>query len=164
MARNDNELVRLSSEIATAYVTHNALSAGDLPAMLQNIFAALSALKEPEVPVEQKLAPAVAIRKSVLPSAILCLECGLAYKSIKRHLMTSHGLTPVNYRERWHLQPDYPMVAPDYSATRSAMAKSIGLGQKAAARANTDRTSGKAPPLPKRPRRKPLTEPPRKGR
>lgn len=128
----EDELVHLSGEIAAAYVSHNALSATDLPSLLKTIHTALTALGAPAVPAQPKLEPAVPVRKSVTPDAIVCLECGQTYKSIKRHLQTSHGLSPQTYRERWSLPLDYPMVAPNYSASRSEMAKSFGLGRKGA--------------------------------
>lgn len=130
---NKDDLVRLSGEIVAAYVSHNALSPGDLPSLLGKVHAALAALKAPRDPVRPKLEPAVPVRKSVRPDAIICLECGRSYKSLRRHLQTSHELSPHAYRERWSLPPDYPMVAPEYSASRSQMAKSFGLGRKAAA-------------------------------
>ena len=130
-AAND-ELVQLSGEIVTAYVSHNALSPSDLPDLLRSTHAALAALREPAPAPQPELQPAVPIRKSVTPDAIVCLECGQTYKSIKQHLQKSHELAPQEYRERWGLPKDYPMVAPNYSATRSELAKSFGLGRKAA--------------------------------
>lgn len=131
-AAND-DMVHLSGEIVAAYVSHNALSPSDLPDLLRSTHAALMALREPAPAPLPELQPAVPIRKSVTPDAIVCLECGQTYKSIKRHLQKSHELSPQEYRERWSLPRDYPMVAPNYSATRSELARSFGLGRKAAA-------------------------------
>ena len=128
-ALNDDDLVHLSGAIVAAYVTHNPLSASDLPEVLQNVHGALVALGQPPQPRSAERVPAVPIRRSVTPDAISCLDCGRHYKAIKRHLQTSHGLTPSAYRERWKLPFDYPLVAPNYAAMRSSLAKSIGLGQ-----------------------------------
>lgn len=128
----NNDLVHLSGEITAAYVSRNALSPTDLPSLLQSIYAALAALKKPAVAPQPQLQPAVPIRKSVTPDAIVCLECGEAFKSIKRHLQNNHNLSPQEYRERWSLPSDYPMVAPEYSARRSELAKAAGLGRKGA--------------------------------
>lgn len=136
-----DDLVQLSGEIAAAYVSHNALSPTDLPNLLKAIHAALTALRQPAVAPQPELQPAVPVRKSVTPNNIFCLECGKTYKSIKRHLQTSHGLSPQEYRERWSLPPDYPMVAPNYSASRSDMAKSFGLGRKGSAASRKRRWS-----------------------
>lgn len=124
----DEDLVRLSGEIAAAYVSHNAVSPADLPKLLKSAHAALAALRGSADPVPSTLVPAVQVRKSIRPDAIVCLECGQSYKSIRRHLRTSHGLSPEEYRRRWNLPSDYPVAAPDYSAKRSEMAKSFGLG------------------------------------
>ena len=104
----------------------------DLPALIQSVFDTLSGLAsdEPATPVE--LTPAVPIRRSVTDDHIVCLEDGKRLKMLKRHLMTNHGLTPEEYRARWGLRPDYPMVAPNYSVQRQVLAKQIGLGRKPA--------------------------------
>jgi predicted transcriptional regulator len=138
---NEDQLVHLTGDIAAAYVAHNALSPGDLPVLLKKVHAALRELGMPAdagaVPPQQ--VPAVPVRKSVTPDAVICLECGQPLKSIRRHLQTSHGLSPADYRQKWSLAHDYPIVAPKYSAARSAMAKSIGLGGKPGARISQDR-------------------------
>jgi predicted transcriptional regulator len=128
----DNDLIDLSVEIVSAYVSHNALSANDLPKLIADVHHALQGLKSP-APVEQteELKPAVPVRKSIAPDYIICLEDGKKFKSLKRHLRTHYNLSPEEYREKWGLPADYPMVAPNYSATRSRLAKDNGLGRKA---------------------------------
>ena len=129
----EQDLIELSTEIVSAYVSHNALSPSDLPKLIADVHGALRTLSsnEIEVPVEE-LKPAVPIRKSVAPDYIICLEDGKKFKSLKRHLRTHYNLSPEEYREKWGLPADYPMVAPSYSATRSKLAKDNGLGRKAA--------------------------------
>ena len=128
----DNDLIDLSADIVCAYVSHNALSASDLPKLIADVHVALRNLHSP-VPVEvnEELKPAVPVRKSVAPDYIICLEDGKKFKSLKRHLRTHYNLSPEEYREKWKLPADYPMVAPNYSETRSRLAKDNGLGRKA---------------------------------
>ena len=130
----DNDLIELSAEIVCAYVSHNALSQTDLTKLIAEVHTALRGLGSTEVqaPVEE-LKPAVPVKKSVAPDHIVCLEDGKKFKSLKRHLRTHYNLSPEEYREKWGLPADYPMVAPNYSATRSRLAKDNGLGRKAAA-------------------------------
>jgi len=133
-AAADNDLIDLSADIVCAYVSHNALSVTDLPKLIADVHTALRGLQSPVAAVateEQK--PAVAVRKSVAPDYIICLEDGKKFKSLKRHLRTHYNLSPEEYREKWGLPTDYPMVAPNYSATRSRLAKDNGLGRKALA-------------------------------
>jgi predicted transcriptional regulator len=133
-AAADNDLIDLSADIVCAYVSHNALSVTDLPRLIADVHTALRSLQSPVAVVsteEQK--PAVAVRKSVAPDYIICLEDGKKFKSLKRHLRTHYNLSPEEYREKWGLPADYPMVAPNYSATRSRLAKDNGLGRKAMA-------------------------------
>lgn len=127
----DSSLVELSTEIVCAYVSHNAVSAGELPQLIADVHRALADLggATPAAPTEE-LKPAVPVRKSVTPDYIVCLEDGKKFKSLKRHLRTHYDLSPEDYRERWGLPADYPMVAPNYSATRSRLAKVNGLGRK----------------------------------
>jgi predicted transcriptional regulator len=126
------DLIELSSEIVAAYVGHNALSAADLPKLIGDIYTALKGLgTTPAVPQVDQHKPAVTVRRSITPDHLVCLEDGKKFKSLKRHLMTHHNLTPQQYREKWALPLDYPMVAPNYSETRSALAKTSGLGRKA---------------------------------
>ena len=133
IAAADNDLIDLSADIVSAYVSHNALSVTDLPKLIADVHAALRNLHSPVAaePVEE-LKPAVPVRKSVAPDFIICLEDGKKFKSLKRHLRTHYNLSPEEYREKWGLPADYPMVAPNYSATRSRLAKDNGLGRKAA--------------------------------
>jgi len=130
----DNDLIDLSADIVCAYVSHNALSVNDLPRLISDVHTALRGLHSPVVaaPAEEQK-PAVAVRKSVAPDYIVCLEDGKKFKSLKRHLRTHYNLSPEEYREKWGLPADYPMVAPNYSATRSRLAKDNGLGRKAMA-------------------------------
>lgn len=128
----DVDLVELSTEIVCAYVSHNALSPSELPKFISDIHGALRGLKtngSQEQAEERK--PAVPVRKSVAPDYIICLEDGKKFKSLKRHLRTHYNLSPEEYREKWGLPTDYPMVAPSYSETRSRLAKVNGLGRKA---------------------------------
>jgi predicted transcriptional regulator len=126
------ELVELSADIVSAYVSNNVVSPADLPRLIADVHGALRGLRTNEVaaPVED-LKPAVPVRKSVAPDYIICLEDGKKFKSLKRHLRTHYNLSPEEYREKWGLPADYPMVAPSYSATRSKLAKDNGLGRKA---------------------------------
>ncbi|WP_108462217.1 MucR family transcriptional regulator [Devosia naphthalenivorans] len=130
---HEQELIELSTEIVAAYVSHNALSPSDLPKLIAEVHGALRSLSSNEAPVAvEELKPAVPIRKSVAADYIICLEDGKKFKSLKRHLRTHYNLSPEEYREKWGLPADYPMVAPSYSATRSKLAKDNGLGRKAA--------------------------------
>ncbi|QPC45176.1 MucR family transcriptional regulator [Kaustia mangrovi] len=126
-----SELVELTTEIVSAYVGNNAVSSADLPGLIKEVYKALSGTvgdEEEKPAVEQK--PAVSIRRSVTPDYIICLEDGKKFKSLKRHLRTHYDMTPEQYREKWGLPADYPMVAPNYAAARSQLAKKMGLGQK----------------------------------
>ena len=129
----DLDTIERAAGITAAYVRHNALSATDLPTLLKSVHSALLGLYKVTAPVAslEAQAPAVSIKKSITPEYLICLEDGLKFKSLKRHLRTDFGLTPDQYRAKWNLPSDYPMVAPAYSARRSALAKSIGLGRKA---------------------------------
>lgn len=129
---SDNDLIDLSTEIVSAYVSHNALSVTDLPKLITDVHTALQGLRSNVAPEPaEELKPAVPVRKSVAPDFIVCLEDGKKFKSLKRHLRTHYDLSPEEYREKWGLPADYPMVAPNYSATRSRLAKDNGLGRKA---------------------------------
>ena len=143
--RAADKLVELSASVVGAYVSHNALSAGDLPKLIAQVHQALIALGG-AAPVEAapELKPAVPVKKSITPDYLICLEDGKKFKSLKRHLRTEYDMSPDEYRSRWGLPPDYPMVAPNYSEARSQLAKSIGLGRKpeaAPARATRARKS-----------------------
>lgn len=129
----ETTLITLTAEIVSAYVTKNRLPTAGLPDLIASISDSIRKLGGPAPEPEPALVPAVNPKRSVHSDYIVCLEDGKKFKSMKRHL-TSHGLTPQQYRAKWGLPADYPMTAPNYSATRSAMAKDIGLGQKPIAR------------------------------
>lgn len=132
MNDENRELAELTTMIVSAFVAHNNVPAGDLPALIASTHAALGGLgSEPEAPTAA-LVPAVSVRKSITPNAIICLEDGKSFKTLKRHLSTKYGLTPEQYRAKWGLPSDYPMVAPGYAEARSALAKTMGLGRKPA--------------------------------
>lgn len=136
MADNNEELLDLTTSIVSAYVARNNVPRSDLADLIASVHASLAKLGgEPEPPPAVPLVPAVPIRKSVTPEAIICLEDGKSFKSLKRHLSSKYDLTPEQYRAKWGLPADYPMVAPAYAEARSALAKSMGLGRKAAAAA-----------------------------
>ncbi|MFE1603326.1 MucR family transcriptional regulator [Methylobacterium sp. ID0610] len=120
--------LELASDIISAYVAKNNVPVGELPALIQSVYESLGALGKPTEPEPVKLTPPIPIKKSVTPDYLISLEDGKQYKSLKRHL-TTRGLTPEQYRTKWGLPPDYPMVAANYAAQRSELAKSIGLGQ-----------------------------------
>ena len=124
------ELDTLTAGLVAAYVSNNSVPAGELQRLIAEVRAAFSGAA-PIAPVEE-LKPAVAIKKSVTPSHIICLEDGKKFKSLTRHLRTHYDLTPAEYRLKWGLPKDYPMVAPEYAAKRSQLAKDMGLGRKAA--------------------------------
>jgi predicted transcriptional regulator len=129
----DSDLIDLSAGIVSAYVSHNALSVTDLPKLIGEVHTALRGLRGPGLPaLAEELRPAVPVKKSITPDYLICLEDGKKFKSLKRHLRTHYDLSPEQYREKWGLPADYPMVAPNYSATRSRLAKDNGLGRKAA--------------------------------
>ena len=122
--------IELATEIMAAYVANNAVPRADLPALFEGLHASLKRLTDGEVapPVVEPPTPAVSVRKSVTPDYLICLDDGLKFKSLRRHL-TKLGMTPEQYRQKWDLPSDYPMVASNYAAQRSALAKNIGLGQ-----------------------------------
>ncbi|MCP4315219.1 MAG: MucR family transcriptional regulator [Hyphomicrobiales bacterium] len=126
----DDLLAELTAEVVAAYVSNNVVQTGDLPGLIANVHSALGSTTTAESAPAEKPKPAVPIRKSVQHDYIICLEDGMKFKSLKRHLMTYHGLTPDEYREKWGLPADYPMVAPAYAEARSRLAKEMGLGQK----------------------------------
>ena len=135
MADNDgaeDTLLTLTADIVAAHVSNNSVAVNDLPTLIQNVHGALSGISSAGSAPEPKPEPKVSIRSSVKPDYIVCLEDGKKLKMLKRHLQTSYGLSPDAYRTKWGLPRDYPMVAPNYAATRSTLAKSIGLGRKPA--------------------------------
>ncbi|MGG7517179.1 MucR family transcriptional regulator [Allorhizobium undicola] len=125
-------LVELTADIVAAYVSNHVVPIGDIPHLISDVHSALANTSAPIVsaPVAEKQKPAVAVRKSIQGEQIICLECGGSFKSLKRHLMTHHNLGPEEYREKWDLPADYPMVAPAYAEARSRLAKEMGLGQR----------------------------------
>lgn len=129
---NQADLIELTAEIVSAYVQKNAVPVAGLPDLIESVNLALSQVKSPAVVQQEAQKPAVNPKRSVFPDYIISLEDGKKYKSLKRHLRTAHNISPEEYREKWGLPKDYPMVAPSYSATRSALAKSLGLGRKTA--------------------------------
>ena len=138
-------VMELTAEVVAAFVGNNSVPANELPALIASVHSALQNVGQPAAatPVEVELKPAVSIRKSVTPDFIICLEDGLKFKSLKRHLRTKYDLTPDAYRAKWGLPNDYPMVAPSYAEARSNLAKQMGLGQQ---------------------RKKPVIAPPKKSR
>jgi predicted transcriptional regulator len=127
-----NEMKEHVAEIVAAYVGNNTITPAELPALIMHVSRALAGLGEGESTPPAALEPAVPIRRSVSANAITCLDCGWSGQMLKRHLATAHGMTPEQYRERWKLASDYPMVAKGYSARRSELAKASGLGKRTA--------------------------------
>lgn len=128
----DQELRALTAKIVTAYVAQNAVSPAEVANVIQAVFSSLSSIvtgdnTQDTVPAPS---PAVSVKKSVTPDAIICLECGKSLKMLRRHLHSDHGMSPADYRAKWGLPADYPLTAPAYASARSEMAKKIGLGQK----------------------------------
>src|SRR4051794_4306230 len=122
--------IELTAQIVSAYVGNNSVPSQDLSALINQVHTALTRVSngQAESPTEP-LKPAVSVKKSITPDHIVCLEDGKKFKSLKRHLRTQYNMTPEQYREKWDLPPDYPMVAPNYAAARSQLAKQMGLGQ-----------------------------------
>ena len=133
MSGNELSLTSCTTDIVSAYVTNNAISGENLPDFIGSVYAALSrACQQGTEPPQVELKPAVPVKKSITPEHIVCLEDGKKFKSLKRHLRTRYDLSPEEYREKWGLPHDYPMVAPDYAAARSNLAKNMGLGRRPA--------------------------------
>ncbi len=126
----DETLMTLTADIVAAHVSNNSVSVNDLPQLIQNVHNALSGIGGRSSPPEAKPEPKVPVRSSIKPDFIVCLEDGKKLKMLKRHLMTHYSMTPDQYRQKWGLNADYPMVAPNYAEQRRALAKSIGLGTK----------------------------------
>jgi predicted transcriptional regulator len=122
--------IELTAEIVSAYVSNNPVPAADMPGLINQVHAALIRVSGGHSDVQpEPLKPAVTVKKSITPDYIVCLEDGKKFKSLKRHLRTQYNMTPEQYRDKWALTPDYPMVAPNYAAARSQLAKQMGLGQ-----------------------------------
>ncbi len=130
MSEEKSAKIEMAADIVAAYVSNNSVSQGDLPSLIQAIYKTINEIGT-GVPAEAApaQAPAVSIRRSITPDHLVCLEDGLKFKSLKRHLRTKYNMTPEEYRAKWGLPKDYSMVAPNYAAARSAMAKGSGLGQ-----------------------------------
>lgn len=153
--------VNLTAEIVVAFLTKNAVGIKELPQLILEVYNALETTANgPSQPELKPLTPAVPVRRSVTPDQIVCLECGKGYKSLKRHLSSHHELTPDDYRQRWRLPANYPIVAPNYSHTRSDIAKHLGLGQQRQKIEVPSQASQKAPATKKTSRRKPKTAEP----
>ena len=131
MADNTSTFIELTASIVSAYVSNNSVPSADLPALIGQVHTALARVSSGhgEAPGDA-LRPAIPVKKSITSDYIICLEDGKKFKSLKRHLRTHYNLTPEQYREKWSLGSDYPMVAPKYAAARSRLAKQMGLGQK----------------------------------
>ena len=129
---NTPNYIELAADLVSAFVSNNPVPAAELPALIGSVHQALTKVASgtPEQAVEAPKAPAVSVKKSVQPDYLVCLEDGKRFKSLKRHLRTVYDLTPDQYRAKWGLAHDYPMVAPNYAAARSELAKQLGLGQK----------------------------------
>lgn len=125
------ELLEHTTEIVAAHVSNNTVAVNDLPDLIKQVYGTLATVEGNSQPAAERPQPAVPIKKSVTPDFIVCLEDGKKLKMLKRHLKTAYNMTPEEYRERWGLAPDYPMVAPNYAAQRSSLAKKIGLGTRA---------------------------------
>ncbi len=134
MSDANGNYIELAADIVSAYVSNNSVPAAELPALINEVYGALTRIGSGGVAVAAPLAleapkPAVPPKKSITPGYIICLEDGKKFKSLKRHLRTQYNMSPEEYREKWGLPSDYPMVAPDYAKARSALAKQMGLGQ-----------------------------------
>lgn len=128
--------IELTAEIVSAYVSNNTVSAGEIPNLINQIHSALMRVSAGQSDAQpEPLKPAISVKKSITPDYLVCLEDGKKFKSLKRHLRTQYNMTPEAYREKWGLAPDYPMVAPNYAAARSQLAKQMGLGQQRRRRA-----------------------------
>jgi len=126
----EDTLLTLTADIVAAHVSNNSVAVNDLPNLIQNVHSALNAIARTAAAPEAKPEPKVSIRASIKPDYIVCLEDGKKLKMLKRHLMTHYNMTPEQYRQKWGLSADYPMVAPNYAEQRRKLAKSIGLGTK----------------------------------
>ncbi|WP_019906141.1 MucR family transcriptional regulator [Methylobacterium sp. 77] len=124
------DYIELTADIVSAFVSNNSVPVSDIPALIASIHATLGSLSASAAPAKvEPLTPAVSIKRSITPDFVICLEDGKKFKSLKRHLRTRYSMTPEEYRAKWNLPSDYPMVAPNYAAARSELAKNMGLGQ-----------------------------------
>ena len=124
-----NSLLEFTTEIVAAHVSNNSVAPADLPQLIDQVYQSLAGIGKAPAGAADRPRPAVHIKKSIHPDYIVCLEDGKKLKMLKRHLMSTYGMTPADYRTKWNLPRDYPMVAPNYAATRSQLAKKIGLGK-----------------------------------
>lgn len=140
-------LITLTADIVAAHVSNNSVAVSDIPSLIENVHRALNGLTAGEVVAEAEMPePAVSVRASIKPDYIVCLEDGKKLKMLKRHLMTHYQMTPADYRSKWNLPADYPMVAPNYAEQRRTLAKSIGLGRKPKAASAAPAKATKAAP------------------
>jgi predicted transcriptional regulator len=144
MEESDSGVIEMTADIVSAFVGENTVSMESLPDLIRSIHSALNGIatgaSTAPAPAPEKPIPAVSIRKSVTPDFLICLEDGQSYKSLKRHLRTKYGMSPEDYRRKWGLPKDYPMVAPAYAASRSALAKAAGLGRGGVQKASPAKT------------------------
>jgi predicted transcriptional regulator len=128
---NEANFIQLTANIVCAYVSNNTVSSAEMPALISQVYSALMRVSKGAAvaALAEPLKPAVPIKRSITPEYLVCLEDGKKFKSLKRHLRTQHQMTPDQYRAKWDLPADYPMVAPNYAASRSQLAKQMGLGQ-----------------------------------
>jgi predicted transcriptional regulator len=132
MAENsgDSSFIQLTANIVSAFVSNNTVASAEIPSLIGQVYSALMRVSSGQAAAPaEPLKPAVAVKRSITPEYIVCLEDGKKFKSLKRHLRTQYDMTPEQYRDKWGLPPDYPMVAPNYAAARSQLAKQMGLGQ-----------------------------------
>lgn len=130
MDENNDDLIVLTTDIVVSYVANNAIQGSDIPALIASVHTALVEAEAGEgQPAKQEYEPVVSIKASIKPDHLVCLACGAKQKALKRHIGASHGLTPAEYKERYNLPGDYPMVSAEYAVKRSALAKKIGLGR-----------------------------------
>lgn len=125
---SSGDLLALTTEIVAAHVSNNTVAVGDLPALINQVYQSLATIGQGVAPATERPQPAVSVKRSIHPDYIICLEDGKKLKMLKRHLKTAYNMTPEEYRDRWSLPADYPMVAPNYARQRSKLAKEIGLG------------------------------------
>ncbi|MEM6681314.1 MAG: MucR family transcriptional regulator [Pseudomonadota bacterium] len=126
---SDENILSLTADIVSSHLSNNTVAVSDVPVLIEKVYSSLTKLESPEPEAQPRPEPAVSVRKSIQPDYIVCLEDGKKLKMLKRHLKTRYDMTPEQYRERWNLPSDYPMVAPNYAAQRRKLAKEIGLGK-----------------------------------
>ena len=139
----EDRVINLTAQIVSAHVVANAVSADQLPGLIRNVHQALATVEQASSE-HATVEPAVSVKKSVFADRILCLDCGQSFKMLKRHISTDHQMTPDEYRAKWKLPPSYPMVAAEYAATRSKLAKDNGLGRKAKIPSPAKKKAGRA--------------------